>query len=355
MKDDVSHMIAQTVAVQGGQLGTLQLNRPDALNALTQEMLAQLMHHLTQWEADPNVVAIIVTSSVERAFCVGGDVVYLYQVARQQPEFAPHYFRLEYRLDEFISRLTTPYLVWLDGMTMGGGVGISVYSSHRVVTENMVWAMPETAIGFVTDIGATHFLNHAPGYTGTYLGLTGERLNAGDVLYAGFADYFIPTDRWDTVWDGLLHADWHRDAAHVLHRVLSEQAESAPTGPLAKKRDWIDRCFNRDRVKDVLDALAQEKNPACEKVRTQLMQKSPLSLAVTLEALRRGAGLTLRECLTMEYGIVQRLLDYPDFYAGVEAYLIKKHRQPKWSVDDVAKISATDIATFFDSEAVLFD
>lgn len=312
-----------------GGLGVVTLNRPRALNALTLPMCIALDEQLAAWDADAAVQAIVIRGEGDRAFCAGGDVRAIWEAGRRGEPLTADFFRAEYRLNRRIRTCRTPYIALIDGITMGGGVGVSIHGSHRVASERTVIAMPETGIGLFPDVGATYVLPRLPGSLGLYLGLTGVRVKAADALYSGLATHYVPSARLSALEETLC-------VAPVPDRMLAdftETPEGAP--PLAAHRETIDRCFAADSVEAILAALETEGSGFAAQTLETLETRSPTSLKITFEALRRGARLSFDAAMVMEYRLSQACMAGHDFYEGIRALLIEKDNAPKWSPADL--------------------
>ena len=340
-----------------GGLATLTINRPQALNALTLDNYRRFAPALRAWALDPSVHAVIVRGAGERAFCAGGDVRAVYDAGRGisgDPDLPAVFFREEYELIRTIHRFPKPYIAVIDGITMGGGAGISVNGGYRVATERTLFAMPETAIGLFPDVGATRFLNRCPGWIGRYLGLTGARLGADDTLYCGFATHYVPHDRVAELVAALGGAVGKTGGERArIDAVLAGFAENPGSAPLQALRPAIDRCFAGDSVDAVLDALGAEAAaggadagwPA--ETRAGLLTKSPTSLKLTLRQLTIGRDYDLEAALTLEYRMTQHVMAGRDFYEGVRAALIDKDQAPRWQPATLAEVSDDMIDAYF--------
>lgn len=324
-----------------GRIGLITLNRPQALNALSLGMIDAMTAQLRRWADDDGVAAVVVRGAGGRAFCAGGDVAGLARegLAERRGETVAttarrDFFRREYVLDQLTATYPKPYICLIDGIVMGGGVGISIHGPHRVVSERALFAMPETAIGLFPDVGATHVLPRLPGRLGRYLGLTGARLGAADLVYAGIATAFVPSDGFEGLIAAL--ADSAADCAAVIAR---HAAPPPQPSSLAAARDAIDRCFAADDMAGIFAALAAEDSDWARETTAGLGRMSPTSLVLTLEALRRGAGLGLDDCLIMEYRLSQGCMAGHDFYEGVRAVLLDKDKAPKWSPARLADVN----------------
>jgi enoyl-CoA hydratase len=334
-----------------GGLATLVINRPQALNALTLDNYRRFAPALRAWASDPSVHAVVVRGAGERAFCAGGDVRAVYEAGRGisgDPALPAVFFREEYELIREIHRFPKPYLAIIDGITMGGGAGISVNGVYRVATERTLFAMPETAIGLFPDVGATRFLNRCPGHIGRYLGLTGARLKAADTLYCGLATHLVPHDRLEE-----LIAALHRAEQCGIHVVISRFAVDPGPAPLAALRPAIDRCFAAETIEQVLEALDAEAAAGGEwaswarETRDTLLTKSPTSLKITLRQLQLGRGYELEAALVLEYRLTQHVMAAHDFYEGVRAMLIDKDQTPRWRPATLAEVGDPMVADYF--------
>ncbi len=340
-----------------GCLATLTINRPKALNALTLDNYRRIDPALRAWEADPSVHGVVVRGAGARAFCAGGDVRAVYEAGcgiGDDPDLTAVFFREEYELIRRIHRFTKPYIAIIDGITMGGGAGISVNGAYRIATERTLFAMPETGIGLFPDVGATRFLNRCPGYVGRYLGLTGARLNAEDALYCGFATHFVAHDRVDQAVTTL--AGTLRDAKaerRLIDEMLDRCAVDPGRAPLAALRPAIDRCFAGDTVEAILGALTTEAARGgahaewADETRAALLTKSPTSLKITLRQLTIGRDYDLDASLALEYRLTQQVMAAHDFYEGVRAMLIDRDQKPHWRPATLAEVSEGMIDAYF--------
>jgi enoyl-CoA hydratase len=332
---------------QGG-LAIVTLDRPKALNALSQAMCQALFDGLETWQADPGVQAVLIKGEGERAFCAGGDIRALYDVLNAEgPEVAAGFYALEYPMNARLHRFTKPYVALLDGITMGGGVGVSVHGSHRVATERTLFAMPETGIGFFPDVGATYVLPRLGGGLGLYLGLTGARLKAADCLEAGLATHYVPGARLPALELALAGADLSGDAHAAIDAVLARfAADPGPSG-LAELRPRIDACFDQPSLAAVLDALAREETSWGRAQLDGLRAKSPTSLAVAFRQLRSGDTLTFEAAMQLEYRLVHRFMAGHDFREGVRALIVDKDNSPRWRPARLQDLAVADLDAYF--------
>jgi enoyl-CoA hydratase len=339
-----------------GGVALLTINRPRALNALTLDNYRRFAPALAEWAIDPEIHAVIVRGAGGRAFCVGGDVRAIYEAGRGiggDPELTAVFFREEYELIRDIHRFPKPYIAVIDGLTMGGGAGISVNGAYRIATERTLFAMPETAIGLFPDVGATRFLNRCPGQIGRYLGLGGARLGAAGALYCGFATHVAAQDRVEALIAELARTCWTpgREPQQV-EALLARFAVDLGPAPLAALRPTIDRCFAADSIEAILDALAAEAAGGAEAAwaagaRDQLLTQSPTSLKVTLHQLAIGRDFDIEQALALEYRLTQHFMAAHDFYEGVRARLIDKDQMPQWQPATLGEVGDELVDSYF--------
>ncbi|MGW6845968.1 enoyl-CoA hydratase/isomerase family protein [Streptomyces sp. NPDC054958] len=323
-----------------GRAAYLTLNRPGALNALSHSMVLRVDEALARWQHDPDVEAVVIEGAGERGLCAGGDIRAIYEDARTGGTASADFWRDEYRLNARIARYPKPYVALMDGIVMGGGVGISAHGTVRIVTERSRVAMPETGIGFVPDVGGTYLLALAPGELGTHLALTGAPAGAADALRCGLADHFVPSELLPR-----LAADLARAS---VHEVLERYVAPAPAGTLDEDREWIDHCYAPDTVEEIVERLLGSGVPAAKAAAATLGAKSPTALKVTLAALRRVRALgPLERALEQEYRVSCAALSSPDLVEGIRAQVVDKDRTPRWSPPSLAEVTPADVARFF--------
>jgi enoyl-CoA hydratase len=342
---------------QEGGVATVTLNRPQALNAFTLDMYRRFDPMLRAWADDPQVHAILIRGAGGRAFCAGGDIRAIYEAGRGisgDRALTSVFFREEYELIRHIHRFPKPYLAIIDGITMGGGAGVSVNGAYRLATERTLLAMPETGIGLFPDVGATRFLNLCPGQIGRYLGLTGARLGAADALYCGFATHFVAQDRIPEFVSAFAQIRWRPgDEPRQLEQLLADFAGDPGPAPLMARPGATDRCFAGNTVAAILDALAHEaaaEGPEAEwaaQTRETLLTKSPTSLKITLRQLIVGRGFEIEAALALEYRLTQRVMAGHDFYEGVRAVVIDKDQQPCWEPATLAAVDDAMVDRYF--------
>ena len=274
-------------------------------------------------------------------------MVAIYESGRGDRRVAADFFRSEYRLNRRIFHYPMPYIALIDGIVMGGGVGVSVHGSHRIVTENTLFAMPETGIGLFPDVGGSHFLPRLPGQLGMFLGLTGTRLKAADCLYCGIATHYVGAEKLPALKQALAAADWRGQGPEAADAAIAGLATDPGPAPLAVHRDTIDRCFAAESVEGVLAALEAEGDDWAASIRATLLACSPTSLKVTFRQIRDGAALAFDDAMVIEYRLSQACVAGHDFLEGVRAAVIDKDRQPKWRPAGLADVDETAVAAHF--------
>ncbi|MBY5353964.1 enoyl-CoA hydratase/isomerase family protein [Rhizobium leguminosarum] len=340
-------MQGEVIIEQRGTAGVIRLNRPRALNSLTLPMIGAITASLHDFAGDPEVACVVMTGEGERGFCAGGDIRALHESARAGDGLAGTFWREEFRLNHLIAAYPKPYVALMDGITMGGGVGLSSHGRHRIVTERTRLAMPETGIGYVPDVGATWLLPRAPGEAGTWLGLTGLDIGAADAIHARLADLQIASSRLGEVVDALSGLPRASSSGDV-DATLQALSEPAGEGRLKQNAATIDRAFRFDSVEEILAALAEEEEGEfAAETRRVLLTRSPTSLKLALRLLRAGRrSASLAECLGRELGACLQMLDNPDFFEGIRAAVIDKDRNPQWSPATVEAVESARVEEF---------
>ena len=320
--------IDEVLVRRQGRLGRITLERPRAINALTLDMVCAIDAALDAREADPAVLAVLIDGAGPRGLCAGGDIRFLHDSVRAgAPEAADGFLHAEYRLNARIARFPKPYLALMDGLVMGGGVGISAHGSVRIATERTRLAMPEVGIGFVPDVGSTHLLARAPGELGTHAALTGAAMGAADAMLCGLADRHVASERLPALVAALAACG---DAAALAACVEAHASAPAP-GRYAADAGWIDACCRHDDVGAILAALRVHPDAAAQAAAAGIAANCPTSVAVALRALREArADGRLEPCLEREYRLGTALIRRPDFAEGVRAAVIDKDRRPAW-------------------------
>jgi enoyl-CoA hydratase/carnithine racemase len=347
------------------RIGVLALNRPEALNALSHEMISAMHRMLDQWRDDPNVLAVLVHSPHPRAFCAGGDVRYVYhQFKAGRSDAVEAFFVDEYRLDHAIFTYPKPYVALMSGVVMGGGMGISQGAPRtggvRVVTDSTRMAMPETRIGLFPDVGAGWFLSRAPGALGAYLAVVGETIGAADALHAQLADLYVPQAELEALVSRLTTPGAVEFTAGTqVVEYLREAAQPPRHAPLADMRAAIERHFSRGTVGDIaaslradVDASASVDPPTREwaaRTVATMAALSPLSMAVALELVRRAAGRSMAECLRTDLTLTRRSFEHGDVIEGIRARLVDKDNAPRWSPSRVEEVDAAMVASMFEA------
>jgi len=352
----------------GFKIGHATLTKPASLNALDLPMINLLTPQLEKWQQDPKIAMVILDGSGERAFCAGGDIVSMYKsmqdwdAVKENPDAKNSYalqnfFTQEYQLDYLIHMFSKPILVWGNGIIMGGGLGLMSGGSHRVVTETSRIAMPEISIGLYPDVGGSYFLNKMPAGCGLFLGLTGAFINAADAIYSNLADYFVPHDAQQALFDRLLAANWQPD---VLHQTLSSicddfhtlHSEQLPQGNLIEYQDWLTSLATKtdaSQAAEYIMSVNAEDNRWLSKAQKTLSAGSPITANLVFEQLLRGKDMTLAECFQMELGLSCKCGEFGEFQEGVRALLIEKDHQPNWRFKSVDQVPKATIDYFFEN------
>jgi enoyl-CoA hydratase len=335
------------VVEQRGSAGIIRLNRARAINSLTIGMIRAISSTLDAFEGDPTVATVIILGEGDRGFCAGGDIRALYESGRAAPPDAQIFWREEFALTLRISRYPKPYIAFMDGVTMGGGVGISTHGRHRIVTERTRLAMPETGIGYFPDVGASWFLPRMPGETGTWIGLTGADVNSADAIFTGFADVQIQSAQLPQLLTemGELSLSTGSGACDTLFK---EYRSEVLAGPVEQNRALIDRTFGFNSVEEIFSALGNEPGAFAAETYRVLSTRSPTSLKLALRLIREGAkSASLSQCLDRELNACPEVLRTPDFYEGVRAAIIDKDRTPRWSPGRIDDVTQDMIEPFF--------
>ncbi|WP_449373557.1 enoyl-CoA hydratase/isomerase family protein [Arthrobacter psychrolactophilus] len=322
---------AEVLVERHGQLGQLILNRPKAMNALNHAMVKAVARALDEWENDDGVTMVVISGAGERGLCAGGDIVSIYHDARTGGNSSEQFWRDEYHLNARIRRYPKPIVTLMDGVVLGGGVGISAHASHRIVTERSRIGMPETGIGFVPDVGGTYLLAHAPGELGTHAGLTGSMVSGADAIAMGLANHYVDSALLPTLVAEL--------AERSVSSVVGRYGQAPPESALAQARWWIDAAYASDSAETILERLARVDDPAATAAAETIAAKSPTAVTVTLAALRRARALSsLEEALNQELRVSLRALRWPDFAEGIRAQLVDKDRNPQWQPASLAEV-----------------
>ncbi|KRB80568.1 3-hydroxyisobutyryl-CoA hydrolase [Nocardioides sp. Root190] len=323
-----------------GHAAHVVLNRPRAINALTHEMVGLITTALTEWAGDDSVRTVVLTGAGERGLCAGGDIVAMWRDAKAGGSENASFWADEYQLNALIATYPKPYVAIMDGIVLGGGIGLSAHAGQRVVTERSKIGMPETGIGFLPDVGGTFLLSHAPGETGTHLALTAGSIGPGDAIATGFADHYVPTDRIAGLLADLADGD--------ADEVLAETELAPPPSPLAEARSWLDPAYAGSDPVAIVERLRALGHEEADRAATAIEAKSPTSIHVTLRALREaGAMTTLAPALDLEYRLALRFHTSHDFVEGVRAQVVDKDRNPQWAPARLAEVGADAVAAYF--------
>jgi enoyl-CoA hydratase len=335
------------IARREGAAGVIRLNRPKAINAMTLEMSLGIDAALDRFEADPAVALVLLEGAGERGLCAGGDIRGLYESSRVAGDLGKVFWRQEYIMNARIAKFPKPYVAFMDGLVMGGGVGLSAHGRHRVVTETTRLAMPEVGLGFFPDVGGTWLLSHSPGEIGTYFGLTGQTMNGPDAIYARFADAVVPSGKLAALRETLVNLGSQAGSADVK-AAIDGFATGETSGPVAAMQSRIDGWFAHDRMQDIVAALQRDGSGLAQSTLKTLNEKSPRGMVVTLKLLRLGrASASLEQCLVREYRAALQVFASDDFREGVRAAVIDKDRNPRWSPAAIGEVTPEMVAPYF--------
>ncbi|WP_027551552.1 enoyl-CoA hydratase/isomerase family protein [Bradyrhizobium sp. Cp5.3] len=335
------------VARVEGSAGVIRLNRPKAINAVTLEMFRDIDKALDRFETDPAVAVILLEGAGERGLCAGGDIRALWESSKVNGDLGKILWREEYILNARIKKFPKPYVAFMDGIVMGGGVGLSAHASHRVVTDRTKLAMPEVGLGFFPDVGGTYLLSRSPGEIGTYFGLTGQTMNGPDAINAKFADAVVPASRLQALREALTQVRPGVTAADA-NKLINSFATGDAAGPVAAKRAMIDALFAFDRMEDIVAALKRDGSEFAQATLKTLSEKSPRGMVVTLRLLRLARKASnLEECLVREYRAALEVFRSDDFREGVRAAVIDKDRNPTWSPPRIEDVTPDMVAPYF--------
>jgi enoyl-CoA hydratase len=330
-----------------GSAEVIRLNRPRALNSLNLAMVHRMKPALERFSDDAEISCVILAGEGERGLCAGGDIRAIHDLGKAGDPEVTRFWREEFPVNYTISRYPKPYVALMDGIVMGGGVGVASHGKHRIVTERTRLAMPETGIGYVPDVGATWLLSRAPGEAGTWMGLTGETIGAADAIFAGLADVCVPSERLAALVEALGGLPGGASDADV-RGVIDGFSVAPGEGRLASNRELIDRCFAFDTVEEILAALEGQEGEFAASTLEAIARRSPTSLKLTLRLLRSGRrSASLIECLEREFTVASEILRGHDFYEGVRAAIIDKDRNPQWRPATLAEVTETELDRYF--------
>src|SRR6202163_1908268 len=335
------------IARREGAVGVIRLNRPKTINAVTLEMFRDIDKALGQFESDPAIGLILLEGAGDRGLCAGGDIRALYESSKVRGDLGKILWREEYILNARIAKFPKPYVAFMDGIVMGGGVGLSAHSGHRVVTEKTKLAMPEVGLGFFPDVGGTWLLSHSPGEIGTYFGLAGQTMNGPDAIYARFADAVVPSGKLAALREALTKVRPGTNSGEI--KILIDGfATGASSGPVAANQAKIDAWFAQDRMEDIVASLQRDGSELALSTLKTLNEKSPRGMVVTLKLLRLArTASSLEQCLVREYRAALEVFNSDDFREGVRAAVIDKDRNPRWSPPAIEDVTPEIVAPYF--------
>lgn len=323
---------------KAGTVGLMTLNRPEVLNALNHDMVMAIYQQLQRWEKADHIKAVIIKAAPGRAFCAGGDLRLTYDRALAHDPKMTEFFVDEYRLNRTIFHYPKPYIAFLDGITMGGGVGLSIHGSHRIATDRLLFAMPETGIGFFPDVGGTYFLPRLPWHSGFYLGLTGARIASDACVELGLAQYKFKSDAFPDFIAALTDKPLGSNPKQAVTDIAKLFEVKIISSPLLEHMNLINNCFSKQTMEEIIQALKSSNDAFCSEALTAIAKKSPTSLKVTLQALQRGANMNFDACMDQELVLTSRFLQGHDFPEGIRAVIIDKDQKPVWVPDSLDKV-----------------
>lgn len=338
-------------SVSENGVASITLNRPKALNSLSYDMLQPIGQKLKEWENDERIAIIVLKGAGTKGFCAGGDIKTLYEARSNEValQHAERFFEEEYEIDTYIYQYKKPIIACLDGIVMGGGVGLTNGAKYRIVTERTKWAMPEMNIGFFPDVGAAYFLNKAPGYTGYHVALTASILKASDVLFIHAADYFMTSDSLPAFLAELDNVNWHTEDVHTHLKAVLQTFTSTPDleSKLAASLEEINTHFALETIEEIIDSLEKGDSEFALQTKQILLSKSPISLKVTLKQLLDGKGKSVEECFATDLILAKNFMRHEDFFEGVRSVVVDKDQNPNYKYKQVSDVSEDDVNRFF--------
>ncbi len=335
---------------RGGNLGIITLNRPQVLNALNQSMFLAINQQLTEWEDANHIKAVIIRAGEGRAFCAGGDIRSAYELKKSDENALSTFFRDEYLLNKHIHHYKKPYIALMNGITMGGGAGISIHGSHRLATENFIFCHARNKYWLLSRCSGTFFLSRLPYKMGIYLGLTGARITAADCLTLGLIDCLVKSENFSEIIYTIADTDLQPNPKVTISGILEKFFVKAPTANLFEKHLLIADCFAKNTVEEIIHSLQQNHESWCQQTAAILHQKSPTSLKVTLAALQRAVHLDFNQCMQNEMGLTNCFIKGHDFFEGIRAVVIDKDQQPRWKPASLQEVTAADVEHYFSSQ-----
>jgi len=336
----------------GGAIGEIVLNAPQKLNAIDCSMFSIIHHHLLMWQNNDHIKAVLVRSNCENAFCAGGDIRAIYD-CRANYQKQVDFFRLEYQTNSIIAHYPKPYISLLDGITMGGGAGISIHGSHRIATEHLKFAMPETAIGFFPDVGMSHPLQRCPGEFGTYLALTGNQIRTGDAFLCGLVTHTVKQKHINDIIQCIINTPFTANDKSALDQALQSFHHEYESEALLPQQTHINHHFAKNNVSDILKSL-QMGDEWCQSTCQTLEKRSPLSLSIALQKQRQARALDFDVIIQTDFDLVHHFLRGRDFYEGIRAALIDKDKNPCWQPSHIAGVTTPMVDAYFEYTQALF-
>lgn len=339
------HILFENIPGKSGDIGMITLNRPQALNALNHEMFISLDKHLKQWETHDQIKAVVIRAAEGKAFCAGGDIRQAYEYKKQNNPNLINFFGDEYRLNRDIFNYRKPYIAILDGITMGGGAGISIHGSYRIGTERLVFAMPETTIGFYPDVGMTYWLARLPHKMGYYLGLVGAKITSADCAALNLTTHTVKPDALPSIIRELSETPIKnkQDVKFILEKFPTPPESSS----LLQQKEKIEKHFSKNSVEAILESLTKDGDAWCQDIAAQLRSKSPTSLKVTLHALQQAEKLGFNELMQVDFRLTNRFLLGHDFFEGIRALLIDKDKKAEWRPAKLEEVSLQQVESYF--------
>lgn len=341
------NVLMEKIAGHGGDIALIMLNRAKALNALNEEMCKEIFEKILEWNNDPSIKAVVLKGAGDRAFCAGGDVRKIYDLRDKKLSDKQSFFKNEYKLDHAIAHCQKPVIAFLNGVTMGGGVGISWPAMFRIATEKLMFAMPETTIGFYPDVAGGYYLSRCDQAYGRYLALSGAHVGAADACLIGFATHYVASESLDNILQKLCDTVFAANDPKRIADIINPYVKPLEGGALLAQYPSLRECFRHETVEEIMQALEEDSNKEMKKVAEVLASKSPTSLKVTLEQLKRYKKLNYDECLQMDYRISTHFLEHNDFYEGVRALLVDKDKKPQWQPSELSQITDNMVAEYF--------
>jgi enoyl-CoA hydratase len=353
MQNDESEILYHELSATHGKLGIITLNRPKALNALSVAMVSSMLDQLHAWAENKDIAAVIIQGAGDRAFCAGGDLKLVYNHGKNKYQDMIPFFSTEYRLNLYISEYPKPYIALLNGIAMGGGLGVSIHGTRVIGTERLQLAMPETAIGFYPDVGAGYFLSRCPHYIGMYLGLTGNSIGIADAIFSKLVDAYIPSEQLQNFVTSLTEQDLRTNTLATIDAVIASYQQEPGIPSLKQHINTIENCFNKNSVANIITALEHSDSDWAKAQAATLKTRSPTGLKVTFKQLSICTKLSLPECFNLDLNLTLRLFQEHDIYEGIRAILVDKTKDPKWQPDTLEAVSDDFIDQLFEIKCKL--